>query len=86
MSTTLLYNMFGIRGYEYCRADYHQGAVCFVIEQPREKYRCPECGSAAVNSQGNKDRFLRHSPSGESKPRPRQSRARRLLSCEICGK
>ena len=44
MSTTLLYNMFGIRGYEYCRADYHQGAVCFVIEQPREKYRCPECG------------------------------------------
>jgi len=64
MSTTLLYNMFGIRGYEYCRADYHQGAVCFVIEQPREKYRCPECGSAAVNSQGNKNRFLRSLPIG----------------------
>ena len=64
MSTTLLYNMFGIRGYEYCRADYHQGTVCFGIEQPREKYRCPECGSAAVNAQGHKDRVLRSLPIG----------------------
>jgi transposase len=64
MSTTLLYNMFGVRGYDYQRTDYHQGAACFVIEQPRAKYRCPECGSAAVNAQGHKDRFLRSLPIG----------------------
>jgi transposase len=64
MSTTLLYNMFGIRGYEYRRTDYDQGAASFVIEQPRAKYRCSECGSAAVHAQGHKDRFLRSLPIG----------------------
>ena len=64
MSTTLLYNMFGVRGYEYRSTDYHQGAASFVIEQPREKYRCSECGSAAVHSQGHKDRFFRSLPIG----------------------
>ena len=44
--------------------DYHQGAASFVIEQPREKYRCSECGSAAVNAQGHKERFLRSLPIG----------------------
>jgi transposase len=64
MSTTLLYNMFGIRGYEYRRTDYDLGAACFEIEQPREKYRCPECGSAAVNAQGHKERLLKSLPIG----------------------
>src|SRR5437868_1968122 len=64
MSTSLLYNMFGIRGYDYRRTDYHDGAACFAVEQPREKYRCPVCGSAAVNAQGHKDRFLRSLPIG----------------------
>ena len=67
MSTTLLFNMFGIRGYDYQRTEFREGAACFVIEQPREKYRCPECGSAAVHSQGHKNRFLRSLPIG-SKP------------------
>jgi transposase len=56
--------MFGIRGYEHRRTDYHEGAACFVVEQPRERYRCPECGSAAVNAQGHKERFLRSLPIG----------------------
>jgi transposase len=56
--------MFGIRGYEYRRTDYDQGAASFVIEQPRAKYRCSECGSAAVHAQGHKDRFLRSLPIG----------------------
>jgi transposase len=64
MSTTLLYNMFGIRGYEHRRTDYHDGAASFVIAQPRAKFRCPECGSAAVHAQGHKDRFLRSLPIG----------------------
>ena len=64
MSTTLLSNLFGIRGYEYQRTDYYQGNACFTIEQAREKYRCSECGSAAVHAQGHKDRFLRSLPIG----------------------
>jgi transposase len=64
MSTTLLYQMFGLRGYEYRRTDYYQGTASFVIEQPRAKYRCSECGSKSVHAQGHKDRFLRSLPIG----------------------
>jgi transposase len=64
MSTTLLYQAFGIRGYEYRRTDFFKGRLCFTIEQPRERYRCSVCGSAAVNAQGHKDRFLQTIPIG----------------------
>ena len=42
MSTTLLYQAFGIRGFEYRRTDFFKGRVCFNLEQPRDKFRCPE--------------------------------------------
>jgi transposase len=64
MSTTLLYQAFGIRGFEYRRTDFFAGRVCFNLEQPRDKFRCPECGSAAVHGQGHKDRFLQTIPIG----------------------
>ena len=64
MSTTLLYQAFGIRGYEYRRTEFFEGRVCFTIEQPRERYRCSMCGSAAVHAQGHKDRFLQTIPIG----------------------
>jgi transposase len=64
MSTTLLYQAFGIRGYEYRKTDFFEGRVCFCIEQPRERYRCPECGSPAVHAQGHKDRLLQTIPIG----------------------
>jgi transposase len=64
MSTSLLYQAFGIRGYEYCKTDFFKGRVCFTIEQPRERYRCSECGSAAVHAQGHKERFLQTIPIG----------------------
>jgi len=46
MSTSLLYHAFGVRGYRYVKTEYSQGKVTFTIEQPRESYRCPVCGSA----------------------------------------
>ena len=64
MSTSLLYQAFGIRGYEHRRSGFVEGGVCFTIEQPRERYRCSECGSAAVHAQGHKDRFLQTVPIG----------------------
>src|SRR5271169_471666 len=64
MSTSLLYQAFGVRGYRYCRTDFVEGRVCFNLQLPREKFRCPECGSAAVHAQGHKDRFLQTVPIG----------------------
>lgn len=64
MSTSLLYHMFDIRGYQYTKTDYFKSRACFVIEQPRERLRCPECGSADVHAQGHKDRFLQTVPIG----------------------
>jgi len=64
MSTSLLYHMFGIRGYEYRRTEFFNGRACFTIEQPRERYRCSACGSAAVHGQGHKERFLQTVPIG----------------------
>jgi transposase len=64
MSTSLLYHAFGIRGYQERRVDFIEGSVLFSLEQPRQKYRCPECGSAAVHAQGHTQRFLRTVPIG----------------------
>src|SRR5258707_11853634 len=64
MSSSLLYRAFGIRGYEYHGTTYLGGQVCFTLEQPRERYRCSECGSAAVHAQGHKERFLQTVPIG----------------------
>ena len=64
MSTSLLYHGFGVRGYHLRRTDFVEGRVCFTIDQPRESYRCPACGSVAVHAQGHKDRFLRTVPIG----------------------
>jgi transposase len=64
MSTSLLYRAFGVRGYEYRSTTYYGGQVCFTVEQPRERYRCSNCGSAAVHAQGHKDRFLQTIPIG----------------------
>src|ERR1700676_5725981 len=64
MSTSLLYHLFGIRGYEYRKTDFFKGRACFSLEQPRERYRCSECGSAAVLTQGHKERFVQTVPIG----------------------
>jgi len=64
MSTSLLYNLFGIRGYEYRKGEFFKGRACFTIVQPRERLRCSECGSSAVHSQGHQDRFLQTVPVG----------------------
>ena len=64
MSTSLLYHGFGIRGYRHVRTRYEEGAVVFVIEQPREDYRCSHCGSDKVHSRGTTSRRFRCVPLG----------------------
>ena len=48
MSTSLLYHAFGVRGYRYVKTAYVGGEVICTIEQPRESWRCPACGSEDV--------------------------------------
>jgi transposase len=64
MSTSLLYHAFGIRGYRYVSTRYEAGAVIFTIDQPREAYRCAECGSSQVHAKGSVLRRWRGVPIG----------------------
>jgi transposase len=64
MSTSLLYHAFGIRGYEYRRTEFVEGRMIFTIEQPRDRLRCPTCGSPVVHAQGHADRLLQTVPIG----------------------
>jgi transposase len=64
MSTTLLYQAFGIAGYTY-RSQHHRGGCIFLcIEQPRERLRCSQCGSPAVWVRGRQERIFRTVPIG----------------------
>jgi transposase len=67
MSTSLLYHAFGLVGYRYVRQEFRKGQVIFHIEQPRERLRCSNCGSADVWAQGSVDRTFHLTPIG-SKP------------------
>jgi transposase len=64
MSTSLLYHAFGVRGYRYVNTDYGESAVTFTVEQPRECYRCPVCGSDDVLGRGQQIRRFRAVPIG----------------------
>ena len=64
MSTSLLYHGFGVRGYRYVKTEYGQGQVTFTMAQPRESWRCPECGSQDVIGRGQNVRRFRTLPIG----------------------
>jgi transposase len=83
MSTSLLYHAFGIRGYHEVSQSFEEGHVTFRIEQPRERHRCPPCGSADVCDQGGVERTFRTVPIG-SKPTFIQRKVPRVLCC-ACG-
>jgi transposase len=59
MSASLLYRVFGVRGYRYVKTEYVEGGVTFTMEQPRESYQCPVCGSENVIGRGQRLRRFR---------------------------
>jgi transposase len=83
MSTSLLYHAFGIRGYHEVSQSFEGGKVTFRIEQPRERHRCPQCGSADVWAQGGVERTFRTVPIG-AKPTFIELKVPRVL-CFACG-
>jgi transposase len=65
MSTSLLYRRFGVSGYRYVSQLLEPGTTTFRIEQPRERWRCSNCGSAEVWGQGSIERNFRTLPIGK---------------------
>ncbi len=64
MSTTLLYQAYAIRGYRYRRMKCVPGGVEIMIEQPRDRCRCPVCGGEDVILKGCKTRRFLAPPMG----------------------
>lgn len=65
MSTSLLYQAFGIRGgYEYVRTDYVEGRVVIHIRERRDALRCSHCGSRDVHVKTHEHRGFRGLPIG----------------------
>jgi len=84
MSTSLLYNGFGIRGYRYVRTNYVNGGVEFLIDQDRRRWRCSACGSRRVRPKGRIPRQFRCVPIGTRPVRIRFGVPR--VECLHCGK
>jgi transposase len=83
MSTSLLYHAFGLRGYDYVKTDYQEGAVIFTLRQRRHSYRCPVCNSRNVLPRGHQERTFKAVPIGHKPvrvvlPIPR-------VECPNCG-
>src|SRR5262249_11559767 len=83
MSTSLLYHAFGIIGYRQASQSVQEGRAAVRIEQPRERHRCPQCGSAEVWDQGGAERTFRTLPIG-GKPTFVRLKVPRVL-CFDCG-
>lgn len=65
MSTSLLYQAFGIRGgYEFVRTEYVEGEVALSIRQKRESLRCSHCGNRHVHVKIHEHRAFRGLPIG----------------------
>ncbi len=84
MSTTLLYQRFGIVGYRYVGQSFEANMTSFRIEQPRERLRCSQCGSDQVWAQGGVERIFRGLPIG-NQPTFIELKVSRVL-CFACGK
>ena len=67
MSATIVYHGFGIRGYRYEQTICERGMMTFVISQPRDRLRCPRCGSAHVERRGEVPRTFRLLPIGRKR-------------------
>jgi len=65
VSTSLLYQAFGLKGYEYRKTDYWLGAVVFEVVCGPDRVRCSVCGAAAVIRRGNSRRLFRTVPIGK---------------------
>ena len=67
MSTGLLYNAWGIRGYDYLSTKYLEGTVEFTIRHKSKELRCCICGSSDIIRRGATTRRFKGLPIGGKK-------------------
>jgi transposase len=84
MSTSLLYQAFGVRGYQHVSTEHYQDALYFSIDQRQEGLCCSACGSHDVTRKGRVVRYFRSVPIGDKPvfvvfPVPR-------VACNACGR
>ena len=65
MSRSLLYQAFGVRGYQHVSTEHYQGALYFSIDQRQEGLCCSACGSHDVTRKGKVVRYFRSVPIGD---------------------
>lgn len=59
MSTSILYHLFGIVGYDYVSTNYCEDKVEFKVRHRSSKLCCSQCGSHEVTLRGTKERRFR---------------------------
>lgn len=64
MSTSTLYHGFGLKGYDYVRSDYREGAIIFTARPQARLIVCPVCGCSEIIRRGSFTRMLRTVPIG----------------------
>lgn len=65
MSTSLLYQAFGVKGYKYRSTQYLRGQIIFEVERLDEDLWCGRCGSREVIRRGKVFRLFRTLPIGQ---------------------
>jgi transposase len=83
MSTSLLYLVFDIRGYDYVNSQFKGGTVTFTIKHKLDELKCSHCGSYRVIRRGTTIRQFRAIPIGR-KP-VFISLAIQRVFCPVCG-
>ncbi len=80
MSTSLLYHMFGIRGYEYRRTEFYQGPrELHHRATPRDVFAAPSAVRRRSTPRDTRIGSCRPCPSAEADLRPPQGGSRHLL-------
>lgn len=84
MSTSLLYQAFGLRGYQYVNSSFEGGQVTFCVRQSRDQFCCSICGDNNGWAQGTVLRTFRTVPIGAKPTQIRLAVPR--LYCFACQK
>ena len=82
MSTSVLYNVWGVRGYAYVRSEFVGGGVVFHLRATKAM-RCSACQSRQVIRRGTVERRFKTLPIG-SKPVTLVVPVQRV-GCQVCG-
>jgi hypothetical protein len=65
MSNSMLYHLWGARGYDHISTKYGADGTFFHIKPQKKLFVCPSCGSSHVTTRGSTERTVKTVPVGE---------------------